>query len=717
LRVLSTGGSGAGASTARNLGLDHASGDELAFVDADDRLSPHYLERLHGSLHETGSDVASCNVRRLRGFETGPSSPHFRAFDRDLTATHLRRATELVYDSTIWNKLSRRRLWNEAAIRFDDGRWINDVFPSLRLHVAARQVDVLAEVLYYWRLRADVATSITSSKLVDPDARLKSLEDRFHALEQTRRMLAEELGDAAVLARFDERVLLHDLRVYLALHADADDRYREKLTSAVLAYCTTHGVDPGRYDLGIVLHETFRAILTGDHDRLAQVLDPATRLTARGVRRKVHARLETSERRRRHRRLLLPTRADTGTVDVTDRLEARVRITDVRLDPTDCTLGVVGEARIRDGRDNLAGDWSIRLVLASDRGGGEVPSDPVRLGPVEEDAHPMLRSGWRGFASDVVVPLPDGSSDQPSWRLGGYVRLDGVEVAIEPRLTAAARRTLGGGASLSPTLDAVPVAVRDHQLVLRAEPANVRVTGAHPGGHDQIVVRLVRSSDTVDRLSLRTPAGDMITSVPLPPGDAGDRLEVGVQRPELPHDVERLEVWAHSSGREERVRADPMLTAVWLAGAPDATEGLVLRQTTRGRVVLDRDVAHAEVDELEQSPRQLVLGGPVIGPFPATTGVKLEARCEWTDARVASELSPGDGVWVASLPVESLTEGAIDGGRTWTLHLVGPALEGSRLGVPTAGRYRYPLSVHASSHRLELRVSGGGAATLWAGPA
>ena len=708
-RMLTTGRSGAGSSTARNVGLAATTGDELAFVDADDRLTPDFLEMLHRSLDENNSDVASCNVRRLKGFETKPSSPHFRVFDRERLRTHVRRTPELVYDMTIWNKLSRRRLWHAADIQFDDGRWINDTYPSLRLHAAARQVDVLAEVLYYWWLRTDVSTLITTRKYVDADARLKSLHDRFHALEKTRQMLVEELNEPAVVEQFDERVLLHDLRVYLSFHAGGDGRYREALSKTVLAYLTAHDVNPERYQLGLFLHETYRAILADDRERLADILDPATRLSARRVRRKIHARLETSGRPRRSRRLRFPTGGDTGTVDITDRLEARVRLTDVHLDPTDGTFGVAGEAQIRDGRDNLAGDWSIRLVLASRRG-GEVPSDPARLGHIEEDAHPMLRAGWRAFVSNLVLPAPGGLSDLPSWRLGGYVRLDGVEIAIEPYLTAAARRALGGGASLSPMLDALPVANRDHQLVLRAEPARVRVTGAYPGGHDQIVVGLARSGETVDRLSLRTPAGETITAASLA---AGDSLEVVLQAPELPHDVERLELWAHGSGREERVRADPAMTAVWLA-APPATEGLVLRQTTRGRVVLDRAVAHAEVDQLEASARQLVLGGPVLGPYPATAGTKLEARCRWTNARVAAELSPSDGAWTASLPVESLTVGAIDGGRTWALHLVDPVLGVSRLGVPTAGRHRYPLSVYAGSHRFELRVSGGGAATLWA---
>jgi glycosyltransferase involved in cell wall biosynthesis len=62
-RLLSSGGTGAGA--ARNLGVDQATGEFLAFVDGDDRLSLEFLRKLHESAVATGSDLVSANAQRL----------------------------------------------------------------------------------------------------------------------------------------------------------------------------------------------------------------------------------------------------------------------------------------------------------------------------------------------------------------------------------------------------------------------------------------------------------------------------------------------------------------------------------------------------------------------------------------------------------------------------------------------------------------------------
>jgi CDP-glycerol glycerophosphotransferase len=138
---------GVGPSAARNLGLDQASGDLISFVDADDRVAPEYLERLHGALVEHGTDMAVCNARRLEGFRTRASGLHLKACAHPRPATHLGRSPELVYDTTIWYKLIRRRLWTQDNLAFEEGRWINDVYPSLRSHVLARQVTVVGDVL------------------------------------------------------------------------------------------------------------------------------------------------------------------------------------------------------------------------------------------------------------------------------------------------------------------------------------------------------------------------------------------------------------------------------------------------------------------------------------------------------------------------------------------------------------------------------------------
>lgn len=58
IKVIHTENHGVG--TARNIGLDEASGDYISFVDADDVVNPHYIERLVNVLLETNTDVSTC---------------------------------------------------------------------------------------------------------------------------------------------------------------------------------------------------------------------------------------------------------------------------------------------------------------------------------------------------------------------------------------------------------------------------------------------------------------------------------------------------------------------------------------------------------------------------------------------------------------------------------------------------------------------------------
>lgn len=54
----------AGVSTARNVGLDNAQGEFCIFIDSDDRVEPHFLEKLLCKQQETSANVVYCGCNQ-----------------------------------------------------------------------------------------------------------------------------------------------------------------------------------------------------------------------------------------------------------------------------------------------------------------------------------------------------------------------------------------------------------------------------------------------------------------------------------------------------------------------------------------------------------------------------------------------------------------------------------------------------------------------------
>lgn len=155
-----------GVCSARNLGLAHAAGDWIAFVDGDDLLPEHALETLARAAgegvdmvvgaHETFDEAGNCEV----------VWPHTRWMD--LQGEEKRRAAALRLiegDSVLnimCNKLHRREVIERENIRLAAGVKIaEDALFNLEAALCGREIAYVNRVTYRYRLHSQ---SVTQSR-------------------------------------------------------------------------------------------------------------------------------------------------------------------------------------------------------------------------------------------------------------------------------------------------------------------------------------------------------------------------------------------------------------------------------------------------------------------------------------------------------------------------------------------------------------------------
>ena len=142
-----------GLSDARNVGLDEAEGEYIAFVDSDDFVEREYIEYLYRALQETGADLAACAYDRKDEFPDRTEAE--RAMVRPVLQTPEEALTILsthpggYINATVWNKLYRRE--RIGAERFAVGFYGQDTLFSCHIYGSSRKIALIKNVLYHWR--------------------------------------------------------------------------------------------------------------------------------------------------------------------------------------------------------------------------------------------------------------------------------------------------------------------------------------------------------------------------------------------------------------------------------------------------------------------------------------------------------------------------------------------------------------------------------------
>lgn len=230
----------------RNVGLDHAAGTYVHFVDADDYLGPEALERLVAMAERNDSDVVIGKMVAING-RLLPTRAFRRTRDRaDITD---------VYSLNVL-KLFRRALLEQLQVRFDEAVAGGEDGPfTAKVLLSAHVISVVADYnCYYCRDRPGSQTK--RKRTEDPAEYLMRMAERASLLAEHRppgrerdRLMVRHIGD--MLRPFNKRWLalpLDDRRrmfdagrkLFEEWH---NDRIQQRLSphGALRAYCLQHG--------------------------------------------------------------------------------------------------------------------------------------------------------------------------------------------------------------------------------------------------------------------------------------------------------------------------------------------------------------------------------------------------------------------------------------------------------------------------------------------
>ena len=144
-----------GLSDARNVGMNVANGEYIAFIDSDDFLDLEYLEKLYNFVVEEKADIGVCNPYYY--YESSRIEKRYHIVRKKIVADALSMTIRLLYqkqyDTSAWGKIYKTKLFKENEIYYPKGKLYEDIATTYKVFLKANKIAFLNQELYYYRQR------------------------------------------------------------------------------------------------------------------------------------------------------------------------------------------------------------------------------------------------------------------------------------------------------------------------------------------------------------------------------------------------------------------------------------------------------------------------------------------------------------------------------------------------------------------------------------